>query len=151
VGLQRGGGVAGEAAGQGAARHRYRLTESRQRVDPGSLELHRSQNISKLIDPALRFGCIYCGHRQDSDVHCVSCRRERTLDLTDMCIRNLFLEQEHKARDKRAAKAKMVGAIARSSCFWSAWWGWCVPRFHGRQYTASESEYVGASAGTRSG
>ena len=55
------------------------------------------------------------------------------------------------ARDKRAAKAKMVGAIARSSCFWSAWWGWCVPRFHGRQYTASESEYVGASAGTRSG
>ena len=29
-----------------------------------------------------------------------------------MCIRNLFLEQEHKARDKRAAKAKMVGAIA---------------------------------------
>jgi hypothetical protein len=63
------------------------------------------------MDTSIRYGCIFCGHRQDSDAVCSSCHRDRTLDLTDSSIRDFFRETEASERKKREDFAKMIGVI----------------------------------------
>lgn len=64
------------------------------------------------IEAKFRYGCLHCGARQDTDAVCRRCDRDRTLDLVDLGVRDLFRDTDVRAREQREGKAKMYGAIA---------------------------------------
>ena len=64
-----------------------------------------------VVDDAVRFGCVFCGHRQDDDSPCARCQKQRTLDLRDAGVRELFRDTEVRAREKREGRAKTIGVI----------------------------------------
>jgi hypothetical protein len=64
------------------------------------------------IEAKVRYGCLFCGARQESDAVCRRCERDRTLDLADAGVRDLFRDTDARAREQREGKAKMYGAIA---------------------------------------
>ena len=63
------------------------------------------------VEDAVRFGCVFCGHRQPTDAVCGACQRDRTLDLRDAGVRDLFRDTEVRAREQREGTARMIGAL----------------------------------------